>query len=276
MEILFIIMIFFIGTVFGSFFTLAVYRIPLGKNITHERSFCPNCEHRLEFKDLIPIFSYIFLKGKCRYCGQKVRPRYLILEILSGIVFVFAYISVKINILGISYLYFGINYEGTVEKLIYLLAFTCFYITNALIIGIDKEYRQINKKVLIFGILTQIIYMMYLYTLNKQNIHGIYLILLIIMVGVAVFGDPSKKQKYIFQNIIYLIYITTFIGIRNLIILMPILIAVIIYNKFFINRKNVGGDAHIEQKITNPIGFLIGISAIIIALISNFIKYYIQ
>ena len=81
MEILFIIMFFFIGTVFGSFFTLAVYRIPLKKNITYERSFCPNCEHRLEFKDLIPVFSYIFLKGKCRYCGQKVRPRYLILEI---------------------------------------------------------------------------------------------------------------------------------------------------------------------------------------------------
>ena len=272
MEILFIIMIFFIGTVFGSFFTLAVYRIPLGKNITHERSFCPNCEHRLEFKDLIPIFSYIFLKGKCRYCGQKVRPRYLILEILSGIVFVFAYISVKINILGISYLYFGINYEGTAEKLIYLLAFTCFYITNALIIGIDKEYSQINKKVLIFGILIQIIYMMYLYTLNKQNIYGIYLILLL-TIG-ASNARPHNKPNYIFQNILYLIYIITFIGIKNLIILIPILILIIVFLSLKNGSPRTATPTKNKYKIL--IGFSIGISAIITTLISNFVKNYIE
>ena len=278
MEILFIIMIFFIGTVFGSFFTLAVYRIPLGKNITHERSFCPNCEHRLEFKDLIPVFSYIFLKGKCRYCGEKVRPRYLILEILSGTVFVLAYISVKINILGISYLYFGINYEQTVEKLIYLLAFTCFYITNAIIIGIDKEYMQINRKVLIFGILTQILYMIYLNILGQQYNYIIYLITLIFLlistVGVAVFGDPEKNKNYIFQNILYLIYITKFIGIKNLIILIPILILIIV----FLSLKN--GSPRTTTPTKNKykilIGFSIGISAIITTLISNFVKNYIE
>ncbi len=89
MEIIFGILIFIMGTVFGSFFTLAVYRIPLGIDITHKRSFCPKCNHRLEFIDLIPIFSYIFLKGKCRYCGEKVRIRYLLLEVLSGLVFLF-------------------------------------------------------------------------------------------------------------------------------------------------------------------------------------------
>ena len=275
MEILFIIIIFFMGTVFGSFFTLAVYRIPLGKNITHERSFCPNCEHRLEFKDLIPVFSYIFLKGKCRYCGQKVRSRYLILEILSGIVFVLAYISIKINVLGVSYLYFGINYEGTLEKLIYLLGFTCFYITNAIIIGIDKEYKQINKKVLIFGILTQIAYAVYLLSTepNSLIINLILLIALLIIVGGDAHIDP--KNNYTFQNILYLIYITTFIGIKKLIILIPTLILLFVVNKFLIKRKTVGGDAHIDPKKTNPIGFIIGISAIITALISNFIAYYI-
>ena len=75
------------GTVFGSFFTLAVYRIPLGINILYKHSFCPNCNTKLKFIDLIPILSYISLKGRCRYCGEKVRPRYLCLEILSGLVF---------------------------------------------------------------------------------------------------------------------------------------------------------------------------------------------
>ena len=61
MNVIIYIFTFLIGITFGSFFTLAVYRIPLGKDITHERSFCPNCNHKLGFLDLIPIFSYIFL-----------------------------------------------------------------------------------------------------------------------------------------------------------------------------------------------------------------------
>ena len=65
MNVIIYIFTFLIGITFGSFFTLAVYRIPLGKDITHERSFCPNCNHKLGFLDLIPIFSYIFLGGKC-------------------------------------------------------------------------------------------------------------------------------------------------------------------------------------------------------------------
>src|SRR5574344_1035034 len=81
-EIIIYTIIFIIGTMMGSFLTLAVYRIPLKQDITHKRSYCPNCNHRLQFLDLIPIFSYIFLKGKCRYCGNKIRARYILLEIL--------------------------------------------------------------------------------------------------------------------------------------------------------------------------------------------------
>ena len=73
------------------FFTLAVYRIPLRQDITHTRSYCPNCNHKLSFWDMIPIFSYIFLGGKCRYCKKEIRIRYLLLEVLSGVVFVLFY-----------------------------------------------------------------------------------------------------------------------------------------------------------------------------------------
>lgn len=266
MEIFFIAIIFLIGTVFGSFFTLAVYRIPLGKNITHERSFCPNCNHRLEFKDLIPVFSYIFLRGKCRYCGEKVRPRYLILEILSGIVFVLAYISIKINITDIFYLYLGINNNETIQKLIYLLAFILFYVANALIVGIDKEYKQINKKVFIFGVISQAIYTLYLYIVSGLNMYryGIYLLLLIGLLIINV----KKITNYKFQNILYLIYIITFIKIENLIILVPINFIIFLFNKF------VGSNVHSDpqNKKTIPIGFYLGISAITTVLISNFIN----
>ena len=89
--------LFTIGTLLGSFCTLAVYRIPLGKDITHERSFCPNCNHKLAFLDLVPVLSYVFLRGKCRYCNQKIRLRYLCLEVFSGFMVLLFALSLNIN-----------------------------------------------------------------------------------------------------------------------------------------------------------------------------------
>ena len=66
MDILLYVLIFIMGIVFGSFFSLAIYRIPKNQDITHTRSYCPICNHQLSFLDLIPVFSYIFLLGKCR------------------------------------------------------------------------------------------------------------------------------------------------------------------------------------------------------------------
>jgi len=135
-EIIVYIAIFCIGTLFGSFFTLAVYRIPLKKDITHERSFCPNCNHKLTFLDMIPILSYICLGGKCRYCKQKIRPRYLLLEILSGIVFVLFAISINFNVL-----------ESSVSTIVYFIFGLLYLATLFIITGIDKEKKQIEEKI---------------------------------------------------------------------------------------------------------------------------------
>ena len=97
MNLFLYLLLFMIGTLFGSFYTLAVYRIPKRQDIIHTHSYCPNCNHKLGFLDLIPIFSYLFLKGKCRYCKQKIRPRYLILEMLSGMLFVLIAFLMKFN-----------------------------------------------------------------------------------------------------------------------------------------------------------------------------------
>ena len=96
-EIIILLTIAISGTVFGSFFTLAVHRIPKNEDITHERSYCPKCNHKLHFLDLIPVFSYLFLGGKCRYCKEKIRPRYLLLEIFSGLVFLLLALSYNIG-----------------------------------------------------------------------------------------------------------------------------------------------------------------------------------
>ena len=91
-----VVILFFMGIYFGSFFTLATYRLPKKENITHKHSYCPNCNHKLGIFDLVPVFSFLRLGGKCRYCKHPIGIRYILFEILTGIVFVLFGLSLKI------------------------------------------------------------------------------------------------------------------------------------------------------------------------------------
>ena len=62
--------IFVFGAVIGSFLNVLIYRLPIGMDFKKGNSICPNCEHQLNWKDLFPLFSWIFLGGKCRYCKE--------------------------------------------------------------------------------------------------------------------------------------------------------------------------------------------------------------
>ncbi|MEA2065906.1 MAG: prepilin peptidase [Thermotogota bacterium] len=79
-----------IGAIFGSFFNVVIYRLPrenMSVN-TPKRSICPVCKHKLSWKDNIPVISYLILKGKCRYCEQRISPRYPVVETLTALAFV--------------------------------------------------------------------------------------------------------------------------------------------------------------------------------------------
>lgn len=89
MIILFYLIIFCIGLSFGSFLNCLVYRLANKKTILG-RSFCPQCQHQIIWYDNIPLISFIFLKGRCRYCHQKISWQYPIVELLMGILFVFS------------------------------------------------------------------------------------------------------------------------------------------------------------------------------------------
>ena len=131
MEAILYTLIFIIGALFGSFYTLAVHRIPKKQDIIYTHSYCPNCDHKLGLLDLFPIFSYIFLGGKCRYCKEKIRPRYLILEILSGTLFITIAYAMKLSIYNLSLEIFA------------QLIFTALYLTFIILMcGIDKENRK--------------------------------------------------------------------------------------------------------------------------------------
>lgn len=140
MEIIIYIAIAITGVVFGSFFTLAVYRIPRKENIVYVRSHCTTCGHKLNFWDLIPVFSYIFLGGKCRYCGEKIRIRYLLLEVFSGIVFL------------------TLALTNGLEDIIYLVFAYLFMAGMFIIAGIDRENYKIPNGVIIYELCVAIAY----------------------------------------------------------------------------------------------------------------------
>ncbi len=91
MQTFLIILFFLYGIVFGSFYNVVIYRMPHDLSISKGRSFCPKCNTGLKIADLVPVFSFVFLGGKCRYCNQKISFRYPAIEILTGVLFALAY-----------------------------------------------------------------------------------------------------------------------------------------------------------------------------------------
>ena len=85
------VLLFIIGACLGSFFLVVGKRLPINEDVLFSRSRCDKCKKELKWYDLIPIFSYVFLKGKCRYCGEKISPLNLIVEIFMGLFFALGY-----------------------------------------------------------------------------------------------------------------------------------------------------------------------------------------
>ena len=84
----YVLYISFAGTI-GSFLGCCAYRLPKKMSLVNpKRSFCPSCEQELKATDLVPVLSYLFLKGKCRYCKTKISPKYFIIETVTVLVFI--------------------------------------------------------------------------------------------------------------------------------------------------------------------------------------------
>lgn len=117
---------FITGTLFGSFFTLAIYRIPRKQDITHTRSYCPTCKHKLGFFDCFPILSYVSTIGRCKYCKRPISIRYPIIELINGFVFLFIF------------MFLGITWEA--------LILTACYVYLFLVIGSDIMEKQMTEE----------------------------------------------------------------------------------------------------------------------------------
>lgn len=85
MSVFLLAVAFIFGAIVGSFLNMLIWRLPREESIIFPPSHCPKCNARLHTIDLIPIFSYLLLRGRCRYCGEKIEPRYLIVELSASI-----------------------------------------------------------------------------------------------------------------------------------------------------------------------------------------------
>lgn len=249
MELIIYTAIFITGIVFGSFFTLAVYRIPRGEDITHVRSHCTSCNHKLGFWDLIPIFSYIFLGGKCRYCKEKIRIRYLLLEVFSGIVFLLVALTRGLdNIIDLCFIYL-------------------FMAGMFIIAGIDKENLEIPNGLCIYELCVSVAYLIYnKFFLNQtilDNLLGLVLIPIILYAVdmlISLLLKDEKKMPVGLGDIKYISLIGLMFG-------FPVQILSIVVSSVV---TLVGLLIHSQKEI--PWGYYLTISTIIILIFAPYLN----
>ena len=122
MTIIYMCLFFVYGLVFGSFFNVVGLRIPKGESIVRPPSHCTVCDRNLTIKDLVPFFSYVFLKGKCRGCGTKIHWVYPVMELVTGLLFAFAYYQIGFHLeLVVALLFISLLVIITVSDIAYML-----------------------------------------------------------------------------------------------------------------------------------------------------------
>lgn len=130
-------LIFISGLLTGSFLNVCIYRIPRGESISYPPSHCTGCGTRIKPYDLFPLISYVFLRGNCRNCGEKISIRYPLIELLAGLLFLALYTM------------YGISFE--------FLKFMVF-ISFIIVIGfIDLETTDVYFKTTLSGSIAGII-----------------------------------------------------------------------------------------------------------------------
>ena len=137
MDLIFVIIL---GGLWGSFANVCIYRIPVNKSVVSGRSFCPNCNKLITWKDNIPVISFLLLNGKCRNCKKKISPQYIIAELITIIYFLFVYYLFGITITTLLFFILGLSFV-----IIFFIDLKHYIIPNVLtfslmIIGFLKSF----------------------------------------------------------------------------------------------------------------------------------------
>ena len=268
MNVIVYLIIFCMGITFGSFFSLAVYRIPLKQDIIHKRSYCPNCGHRLSFCDTIPVFSYIFLRGKCRYCKNKIKARYIMLEILSGITFVLFVMSTNLDLFNLD-----------ANKLVYIVIGWLYIAGLFIIAGIDKERIEIKNEALLYIIIVEILYIIYLYIVEQANIYRYVICLFLMLIIIAInniYFHKKAQNNYMLECLVLLLIMLNFTYEMCTMLTLWCSSFAIIFSFLFIRIKNrkvkcVKNDNPPKHNL--PIGYYLCVSNICMLIAMNFIIF---
>ena len=269
MNIIIGIIVFIIGSCMGEFFS-NLLEDDYNTSIFKFKICCPHCKHKFNLLESIPIFSYILSDGKCKYCGKNIGLKTLATEVLTGALLTLGFFSLGIDT--------KMLYPGQIIKIV---EFFCMFITILLIGNIDLRHHRIDKKVLLFGIITQSIIYLYYYFNNEMAPIFYYRYILCLIMFVSLFALNKIYQKriadnsYIIDIILFLTYIISSIEYELFVVVLLNTLVLSLFNRLF-NRvdyiKNDSTDIlkEVEQKKIS-VGFWISINTIIICIIENYL-----
>ena len=197
-------LVFLFGISFGSFLNVLIYRLPIKTSLIKPPSQCPKCGSKIRFYDNIPIISYIILRGRCRRCKKPISLRYPMIEVLSGLMTVFAIYNFGFSIRGFEVVYLS---------LIFLAIFF-----------IDLDHTVIPDVFTLSGIIIG-----FAISLMPGSIIGWKQSLLGMAVGggafllVGILGEfIFKKEALGFGDVKYAAMVGAFLGWKNLILMLII------------------------------------------------------
>lgn len=146
---------FILGLIFGSFVSAISWRIPRGMSFVKGRSICPKCRQNIRWYDNIPLFSYLFLGGRCRKCKKKISVRYPLIELFTAIGFVLIFSTFK-----------GLPLQGVYSVSIFtfisilILSLIVFLILETIFI-IDLENQIIPDTLVFFGMSVVLLFLLF-------------------------------------------------------------------------------------------------------------------
>lgn len=130
-NMIFYLYVFVIGIVIGSFLNVVIYRVPLEISVAKGRSFCPNCHAQIKGYHNIPVFSYLWLRGKCADCGERIAIRYPLVELFTGLMAVLIF-----AVYGFSFQWLVVFSAGAILICITMIDFDTMIIPNGLVLAL--------------------------------------------------------------------------------------------------------------------------------------------
>ena len=217
---IFDVFVFIFGAVVGSFLNATVYRVKNKEDFIVARSKCESCNHVLSPLDLVPVLSYIFLRGKCRYCKEKIHKRDFFFEIITGIVFLLYFNFLSFNYLVNNSIFVYVNIA------LYLIIICIF-----LYIGLyDFLYYEISDKLVLYSSIIIFIYFSVSYYFGYISLYsilnhvvtgiivaGLFLFIILITKGEGMGGGDMKLVFLMglilgYPAILYVLFVSFVLG----------------------------------------------------------------